>query len=231
MKTYDLTPKYYVYAYKRTNNSKYGKAGTFYYIGKGSKNRYKEDHGNIKVPNDPHNIEFFPPEKNLIEEEAFKLEVEMIKQYGRIKGRNNGIWSYLGGILENLSEGGKQPPNLKGYKRRKKRIWTDEARANLSKALKGKVKSKEHLENIVKSRKANNTNWFSKEDKEKMSKTRKELAKLPEFKIAVSKAGKGNKGKTKSPVLEETRKKISEKVKQRWKEGAFNNRKNKNHSI
>ena len=79
--------KYYVYEYLREN-------GSPYYIGKGSgfraycKRPYKpKDKSRIKIIKD-----------NLTEEEAFNLEINLIKQYGR---------QDLGtGILKNKTDGG-----------------------------------------------------------------------------------------------------------------------------
>jgi hypothetical protein len=77
----------YVYAYLRED-------GTPYYIGKGIRNRYKEKH-TVAVPPD-NRIEFI--KKNLTDQEAIDLEIELIAKYGR---------QDLGtGILRNQTDGG-----------------------------------------------------------------------------------------------------------------------------
>ena len=87
---------YYVYAYLRNKDSKNGKKGTPYYIGKGKKNRAFAKHGNLPVPSANSNIVFL--ETTLSEIGALALERRMIAWYGRID---------LGtGLLHNLTDGG-----------------------------------------------------------------------------------------------------------------------------
>ena len=107
---------YYVYAYLRAKESPTAKAGTPYYIGKGSKNRAYSHHGRVPVPKNSANIVFL--ENNLTEIGAFALERRMIAWYGR---------KDLGkGILLNRTDGGEG--NSGG-------IWSREARLALSLAL------------------------------------------------------------------------------------------------
>jgi len=85
---------YYVYAYLRKNNSKHGKAGTPYYIGKGRKQRaYHPDHS-VPVP-DKNRIVFL--ETGLTNIGAIALERRMIEWWGRID---------QGGYLRNRTSGG-----------------------------------------------------------------------------------------------------------------------------
>lgn len=77
----------YVYAYLRED-------GTPYYIGKGVGSRYRQDH-NVAVPPDDR-IQFI--KKNLSDQEAILLEIELIAKYGR---KDLGT-----GILRNLTDGG-----------------------------------------------------------------------------------------------------------------------------
>ena len=107
---------YYVYAYVRAVTSKNGKAGTPYYIGKGKGGRAFERH-RVRVPKDRSRIVMI--RENLIETEAFELEISEIAKYGRID---------LGtGILRNLTNGGDGASGL---------VHTPEARAKASEALK-----------------------------------------------------------------------------------------------
>ena len=81
------TSIYYVYAYLRED-------GSPYYIGKGKGNRAWNQHRFRIPPND--RIQVIT--ENISEEEAFNLEKELIKFYGR-KDIGNGI-------LRNLTDGG-----------------------------------------------------------------------------------------------------------------------------
>lgn len=84
----------------------------------------------------------------LTQEQAFKLEIELIAKYGRIDlGNGQLINQTSGGItVENLSDEvlKKRSESLKSI------IRTDEWKNKISLAHKGKVKSKEHKENIAK---------------------------------------------------------------------------------
>ena len=103
---------YYVYAYLREKDL------TPYYIGKGSKNRAFENH-NVKVPKDPIRIIFL--QQNLLEYDAFRLEIAYIKLFGR---------KDLGsGILRNITNGGE---GIAGYRH------TNEAKVKISKSSIGR---------------------------------------------------------------------------------------------
>lgn len=89
---------FYVYAYLRDADSTVAKAGTPYYIGKGSGSRAytKNKNDSISKPVNPKNIVVL--ESNLTEIGAFALERRYIKWYGRL---DNGT-----GILRNRTDGG-----------------------------------------------------------------------------------------------------------------------------
>jgi len=112
---------FYVYAYLRSKDSATAKAGTPYYIGKGSKNRMNEKHTSARIPKDVNYIVIL--ENNLTELGAFAIERRMIMWYGR---KNNKT-----GILVNLTDGGE---GSSGYR------YTEKQKQNLSFVLKGKPK-------------------------------------------------------------------------------------------
>ena len=112
--------KYYVYAYLRNKDSKTAKAGTPYYIGKGTGDRYrvKKPNHNVPVPSSNSNIVIL--EDNLSELGAFAIERRMIAWYGR-KDIDTGI-------LLNRTDGG---DGTGGY------FHSEETKRNMSKAKSG----------------------------------------------------------------------------------------------
>ena len=83
--------------YLRSNDSKHGKSGTPYYVGKGRGKRAYNQHGrHTPTPTDLTKIVI--ASSGMKEEEAFQEETRLIKQYGRID---------LGtGCLRNRTDGG-----------------------------------------------------------------------------------------------------------------------------
>lgn len=112
--------KYYTYAYLRED-------GTPYYIGKGSGNRIHRQHS-VELPPEDRRVFL---KQNLTEEEAFSHEVEMIEYYGR---------KCMGGVLENRTAGGKQPPTHTEH--------TEEAKQKISATMKGRVPHAAHTPEI-----------------------------------------------------------------------------------
>lgn len=89
--------KYYIYAYIRSQDSSEGKAGTPYYIGKGTAKRaWSKGIGEIGKPSN--NMYIVIMESNLSELGALALERRYIKWYGRIDLNT--------GTLRNKTSGG-----------------------------------------------------------------------------------------------------------------------------
>lgn len=111
----DYPPGFYVYIYLREYDSKNGKAGTPYYIGKGSTHRAWDRWGkSMKAPRNEENIIIY--KCDLSESEAYEQESLLIEQYGRIdKGT---------GILRNKTDGGDGSSGhcTAGW------LWTDESK-------------------------------------------------------------------------------------------------------
>ena len=117
-------PGFYIYFYLRSKDSINGKAGTPYYVGKGSGRRAWSPH-NINIPDDPENI--IIQEYDISEPWAFIQERYFIRWFGRI---DNGT-----GILRNLTDGGEGPSGC---------ISTDITRERKSKSAIRNVKNGTH---------------------------------------------------------------------------------------
>src|SRR4051812_9593797 len=87
---------FYIYAYLRNKDSATAKAGTPYYIGKGSNNRAWNQHTYVGTPIDNNFIVIM--ETNLTELGALALERFYIRWYGRKDTKT--------GILNNMTAGG-----------------------------------------------------------------------------------------------------------------------------
>jgi hypothetical protein len=137
----------YVYFYVREDDSPY-------YVGIGKKNRAYTKHAHRS-----HNIDFKPKSndrilivhQNISNEEAKKLEIDYIKQYGR---------KCDGGILINLTLGGDGRNGDKA---------TEETKRKMSVAHKGKIIKPESISKMVETRKANGSYIPSDETRKKMS--------------------------------------------------------------
>ena len=93
----NLPTGFYVYAYLRGSDSATAKAGTPYYIGKGSGQRaYFKNKRQVKTPSDIRNIIII--EANLSEIGSLALERRLIQWYGRK--------DISTGILANMTDGG-----------------------------------------------------------------------------------------------------------------------------
>jgi hypothetical protein len=121
----NLPEGFYVYAYLRSKDSKTAKAGTPYYIGKGSGQRaYFKNKRQIRPPVNDTLIIIL--EGNLTEVGSLALERRIINWYGR---KDLGT-----GILANLTDGGDGMSNPSLLTRQK-----------IAKGQLGKKQSKEHI--------------------------------------------------------------------------------------
>jgi NUMOD3 motif len=164
---------FYVYCYLRNKDSITAKAGTPYYVGKGSGNRaFSSNRRTINVPKDLNNIKFLAT--NLYEWDAFQLEMNYIYIYGR-KDEDTGI-------LRNHTDGGEGTSGFKNPNR--KRIQhSEETKHKMSLAHKGKAKSPEMVFKLME------TMRLRREAKPKKAKIYK-LYKSPESIERLSKAAK-----------------------------------------
>lgn len=171
--------KYYVYEWY------VNETGEVFYVGKGSKNRYKttkrENEFFTKMLNN-HNCSVRKVYTDLTEEVAFIKEIELIKHY-----RENTNFR-----LTNISPGGNQPPVMKGEKSPTKRvevrnkisiaqknIWeTNAYKIKMSKSFKDFYATKEGKEVA---RKRTLKNWESKEFRNKIIESLHKTMRSEEF--------------------------------------------------
>jgi hypothetical protein len=148
---------YYIYQYLRED-------GTPYYIGKGKGRRAWIKRRVVPLPVDQQLIQII--KDSLTEEEAFRLEEELIAIYGR---KDIGT-----GILRNLTNGGE------GVKKPHKKVaWNKglkqslEHNAKISQALKKYKRTDEHQQNLNQSLKGRPPSFLGKkhseETKQKLS--------------------------------------------------------------
>ena len=222
MKNNNNPLRFYVYAYIREKDSKTAKAGTPYYIGKGSGRRAwtndrKGVHTSVHMPNKKYIVIL---ENNLTELGAYALERRLINWWGRIDNNT--------GILRNRCDGGPFPCGA---------IRTKEFRKSISGSnnhffgKKHTEKTKRKMSEYHKGNKWCVGRKYTKETLLKMSESHKIVSskKTPEqIRIAVLKSketklknGTTLRGRTKPEIRgelnpakkPENRKKISEKAK------------------
>jgi hypothetical protein len=210
--------KFYVYKYIRSKNSKHGPAGSPYYIGKGCGKRAWSIKGHrIKPPVNTDNIIFIST--GISNEEALCLEKSLIKQYGRIDLGTGCLW--------NMTDGGDNPPGMKGKhhsaksktKMRAAKLGkktgphSAEWNANISKSQTGKVVSPETCALISKNhnhpKNLYTPEWCEKVSKSKIGKKRPDMLSGSEHQ---KKCAASNKGGKRSP---ETILKMREAAKKR----------------
>ena len=121
--------RYYVYAYIRESDSPIAKAGSPYYIGKGTGSRMYEKH-TCSIPKNRNNIVIIFD--NLLELGAIAIERLLIRWYGRID---------LGtGILRNLTDGGEGRTNYRMSKESKDKSRKSNLGQHRSEKTKEKIK-------------------------------------------------------------------------------------------
>ena len=146
-------PKFYTYCYFNENNIPY-------YIGKGTGRRAYHVHDRVSVPPKDRILIL---KNNLTEEEAFDHEKYMIFLFGK---------KSEGGLLENITDGGKINNNLPSWTGKK---HSEESKRKISQSVSGKNHpfygkslTEEH-KNKIKETKRKNPQYFSEECRKKMS--------------------------------------------------------------
>lgn len=182
----DSIYRFYVYAYLRSSDSNTAKAGTPYYIGKGTGKRAWVKHKFVHVPSDKSKIVIL--ENNLSNIGACALERRYIRWFGK---KTDGS-----GILINSLDGGDGAIGPK----------SKETRLKMSKAQIGKKHTKESKLKIAASAK---TQKHSEETKTKISASKIGIKKSEETKEKMSNSKKN------IPRSEETRAKISATLKKK----------------
>ena len=204
---------FYVYAYLRSKDSKNGKSGTPYYIGKGKGDRAFASNHNVHLPKDKNNVVTLSAGMN--EFDAFQAEMLLIFLHGRIDlgtgclrnmtdgGEGNSGWKPSEETLLNMSAASKGRTISDEHRRKlsdaaRGRTASDETRGKLRDAHKGRVIS---IETRRKMADALRGKKFSEERCQKMSEVR--------F------------GKKRGPMSEEQRHKLSEAHKNQipWNRG------------
>lgn len=158
-------PEHYVYAYLRLVDSKTAKAGTPYYIGKGSKTRAWDRRTRERIKSPKENWRIVILEAGLTSVGAFALERRYIKWYGR-KDNNTGI-------LINHTDGGE---GVDGYKHgpekieKMRQVQREQYKNGKVSPMKGKKQSPELLSRLSVIRKGKKHSEKTKEKKRQLSK-------------------------------------------------------------
>jgi NUMOD3 motif len=179
--------RFYVYAYIRSRDSLNGKAGTPYYIGKGTGLRAYKDHGHLHLPKDTSKIVFL--ETNLTNVGALALERRYIKWFGRVDNNT--------GILHNKTDGGEGWSGL---------VFTETHRKKLS--LASNNMSDQHRKKLSLAGKGKSKPPISEETRIKMSLTRKGKPKSN-----ITKQKMKDSWKNRNPMSNETKIKFSNLIK------------------
>jgi hypothetical protein len=175
---------YYVYQYLREN-------GAPYYIGKGKGNRAYINNRTTPKPADNNRIQLI--KENLSEEDAFRLEIELIAYHGR---KDLGT-----GILRNLTNGGE------GVSGRIATIETIEKRVAKNTGKKRTVEQKERMRLSQLNRKEKTADEI-KAISDKISNNRKGKGTAPKSDEHKKKLSEHFTGKSNGPRSEETKQKM-----------------------
>lgn len=179
--------RFYVYAYIRKADSNTAKAGTPYYIGKGSGHRAFTKHGRVPVPSKDLIVVL---ESGLTEFGAFALERRMIKWWGR---KDIGT-----GILLNKTDGGDGAAGSKPTRK----PHSEETKAKIRASNLGKTRSTE----------ARQKNSMAKKGRKLSDAAKRHLSELHKGKPK-SEATKEKMRLAQQNKSEETKKKMSESAK------------------
>jgi hypothetical protein len=194
-----MDKKFYVYTYIRANSTKYGVAGTPYYVGKGLGKRAWSKNHHVQPPSDSSLIQMVSV--GMSEKDALQAEMLLIHLYGRVDRKTGCLFNRTDGGEKRFKGGGHGPETrrkMAAAKLGKKRgpnppEWNERIAAG----NRGKVKSPETCAKIAQAKMGQGTGkrppeWCAAVSRGKTGKSRPDMKSGSEIqrRIAATRTGK-----------------------------------------